>query len=313
MKKIISLILVLSILAGNFTFAINVAEYETNNDKIEIEGNYLIKEISFDQLSKNNETTLRSSFSDSMLKAENISNINEIETFVKSQDLESYGLLNFEEVLLDELSELKKDDGYITNYKIYIPLETDKRSYTRSSNYYGSYNGFKFRESFVTFNKIYTEVNESSSSVQGFINNGVNFALIFAPKSINFAFFTLGAQHQNHMASHSVKLLTLKSSEAITQRFLLTQDLMGYAGSNPDHYVVSALDERRVVTARLTTDYASPYVDPDTSVVVNLVGVESSTWYNTRTKQMARCYNHYMNYNGAGYDDNSVGRFRMDW
>ena len=129
MEKLVSFVLIMVMLSSSFTFAYDSKGYSSNalTDK-DIKGDFIVKEISFQQI-KSSKTD---SFSDVertiMVENRNIRNLESIKNFVKSQKLESYGLTDLEDVLLNELEELKTDSGYIENYKLYIPAESKTRS-----------------------------------------------------------------------------------------------------------------------------------------------------------------------------------------
>ena len=118
---------------------------------------------------------------------------------------------------------------------------------------------------------------------------------------------------KEEIISNRIKTARVYAGEDIKQRYILIQDQMGYANSDSNTYITAAADELRYVTAWIYTVYAGASGGSDESFICQNKLIESKYWYNSRTNQMARAFNHYLSNNGIGYDDQPVGRFTFSW
>lgn len=320
MKKIISIILILTIAFSNIAMAqsditIQNDSNESPTSLITDMSRYEVQEIKFiplnELLSQKKNTTMSD---EQYMKHWNIKNINEIKNFIKDLNLQKYGQKDLEKHLLQGIKDLETESGYIDKYQFYIPKTSSK--FTVSSltqdQYYGTYNNREFRDYFDVYNDSYQRHSYDSNKHQEWAEGLINFSLIFLPKTINLGYFALSATNRDDIITFGTESIRHDGSDEVTRHYITIQDLYNTMGAGSDEFYVTIVDEARTNTTDSVIDFASPTKPTVTDNITYMEPVYCSTWSDSKSSQMQRGYNQFISDPGAPVY-NLVGRFAIPW
>jgi len=292
---------------------------ENNFDEIPIRSisnteEYKIEEIIFPQLDEIILTKKYDSISvEEFINIKNIENISKIKLFIKELNLEKYGQKHLEKTILEELESLK-NSGYIEKYQLYIPKEESKNSIlsTTSPSYYGTSNNREFRHFFSVYFDSYQKTSYNDNKHKQWAKGLIDFSLIFAPKTLNIAYFALSATNRSDIISFETDNIRYDGSDEVTRHYITIQDITNTMGGGTDAFFVTIVDEARVNTTDAVIDYVSPTKKTVTDNISYMESVLCSTWSNSKSSQMQRGYNQWLIDPGAPVY-NLVGRFSIPW
>ena len=316
--KVISMLVMITILFASFSFA---SEEVSILDDIQITPMELISEkdnfdkkiIVFDSLNsilanKNNEMN-----DELYISLKNKENIKEVIKFVGSLELVKKGQSDLEKQIIKGIKELEINGGYIEEYVLYIPKETEVllRSFT-SPVYYGTYNNHQFREYFEEYVDAYQRHSYDTNKHEQWAKGIINFSLNFAPKIISIPYTLLELKNRNDIITFKTLSIRHDGSDRVTKHYITIQDLYNIIGVGSNQYYVTIIDEARVNTTDSVIDYADPSKPTVVDNISYMQSVYCSTWSNSKSSQMIRGYNQFY-YDPGVPKYNLVGRFSIPW
>lgn len=153
-----------------------------------------------------------------------------------------------------------KNSGYIEKYQLYIPKEESKNSIlsTTSPSYYGTSNNREFRHFFSVYFDSYQKTSYNDNKHKQWAKGLIDFSLIFAPKTLNIAYFALSATNRSDIISFETDNIRYDGSDEVTRHYITIQDITNTMGGGTDAFFVTIVDEARVNTTDAVIDYVSP-------------------------------------------------------
>lgn len=314
MKKILSLLLVFTLMTSTIAMA-DVKTYEMSNThamhQIIDKSLYDVKEISFTSLEDlKTQNRAMSMDENAYIKKMNTENIEKIQLFIKDMNLSKVGETNLEKVLLNELDGLKMESGYIDKYQFYSPKFTSVNS--RSASYYGTYNNREFRDYFSVYNDSYEKDSYNESKHERWAKGLVDLGLVFAPKSINLSYLVLSAATRSDIKTYGSDHIRYDGSDEVTRHYITIEDIYNSVGAGSGEFYVAIVDEARTNTTDIVVDYVAPGHPTTAENICCNKSVECSTWSKSKSSQMRRGYNQFIQDPGSA-DFNLVGRFSVSF
>lgn len=306
MKKIITLILVFTMLFSTVAMADNTkAKVSTNEDNI------TSVEFTFDystSLKESDTNTFKSldnrlSLDNNSVKIQEAQNIENVIAYIKKSDLSKLGYSDLEQHYIDELNSCYNDDAVLTGYRFEIPSEVklfdtsmnpivSRSSYSASAsstgNYYGTYGGLEFRYYISVKNLNYSKEIGDSTLVQDVIKGAVNVAMCFGNLYVGIPYAILSSIPDDYTTHHS-DYIEYKIFEEISTRHIITQDV----NNNSSQYLVTALDMSKLVRIETLVVINDPRIGTKSLDVVGPKRLYTDNYFN-KTHMLSKAYYAYV-------------------
>ena len=268
MKKLLSVVLCVAMSLSLSIPAFAVDKTTQNPD------NYDYYSIDFGQ---NNQVAAPSR---SLSEAE--SRIREAEGLVSSLSLEDKGFLGLEEVFLDELQSLRDEGVLLKTYEVALP---------RSTEYYGSYDGFMFQAAYTTHTDYYSDDLYGKAKFEKFVIGALNIGMAFADVKYGIAYAAISSGSSPIITDSAV--VHLANTVKVTARYIMIQDLNQLASLDKYSFVPVIMDQSRITSTHVVTYPGGAYSPPQLEKSTSPLEVPSPYFYN-KNHNLSTGYNHYI-------------------
>lgn len=164
--------------------------------------------------------------------SETESRIRAAEGFVSSLNLEDKGFLGLEEVFLDELQSLRDEGILLKTYEIALP---------RSTEYYGTYDGFMFQAAYTTHTEYYSDELYGKANFVKFVAGTLNIGMCFAKLKYSIPYAVLSSISSPIITDSAV--VHLANTDTVTTRYIMIQDLNQLASLDKYSFVPVIMDQ----------------------------------------------------------------------
>jgi len=289
-------------LANNFAEDINPSFYDVHK-LVFPEPDQIIK--------SNNLSMMDKTEVDSVLMKQKEKNIMIAKKEVNSLNLEQKGYYGLKEAFLAELDMLLKSDVYLENYSIYIPNSEHILMRESDPINYGTYEGFKFMASFSVYNQSYRKSTTDWRKIDSWLSGAVAFGMNFMVDWITIPLSVLEIV-ADEITVYDGSWIDVTTSEEVTNRLILIQDLNMKYTPSPNNYVGVLNDQSKIVSLYTVLYPNSPYFPPSLTGTEGPKEVPSKYFYN-RTRTMSNALNYYIQSDGSGMYQDLVPRGTLGW